>query len=222
MMKIVLRQKCGLFATLIIGLNILSAQALAQNTITLYDQHGAPVPDAVISIPRTSSSTTETQPVAVMDQVNMQFSPQVLVIDKGQSVMFPNSDDIRHHVYSFSQIKPFEIKLYKGSEVPPVAFDQPGIAVLGCNIHDNMIAHIYVADNETAAATNTLGQVQFEQDVPLTVTVWHPKLSLSATERRQIELIPVDGEYHALVNLLQPAKKTETRTFGSRTFGKKN
>ena len=49
---------------------------------------------------------------------------------------FPNLDPIMHHVYSFSATKPFEIKLYSGDPPTGILFDKPGVATLGCNIHD--------------------------------------------------------------------------------------
>ncbi len=83
---------------------------------------------------------------AVMDQVNKTFVPQVLVVAAGTAVEFPNSDSVSHQVYSFSRAKHFQLPLYKGEVHSPIQFDQPGLVVLGCNIHDSMVGYIYVAD----------------------------------------------------------------------------
>nr|MBL0688308.1 methylamine utilization protein [Pseudoalteromonas sp.] len=80
------------------------------NTINLVikDQHDQVLPNAVVEINHLpSSKTTGSLPTAVMDQVDKQFSPQLLIVHQGQYVNFPNSDNIRHHVYSFSKAKPF-------------------------------------------------------------------------------------------------------------------
>jgi hypothetical protein len=89
----------------------------------------------------------------------------VLVIQTGTSVNFPNFDTVRHHVYSFSPIKVFETKLYSGTPSEPTIFDKPGIAALGCNIHDRMSAHIVVVDTALFAKTDASGMARFA-DLP--------------------------------------------------------
>ncbi|MFT6895794.1 MAG: plastocyanin [Paraglaciecola sp.] len=131
--------------------------------------------NAVIS---TTSAVNKVNSMAVMEQINKQFSPQVLVIQKDQSVDFPNSDAIRHHVYSFSAPKPFEIRLFKGQDSPPVQFDKPGFVVLGCNIHDQMIGYIYIAEDEITAVTDQAGQATLATSSQ-EYHIWHPRLSAS-------------------------------------------
>ncbi|WP_460890864.1 methylamine utilization protein, partial [Ramlibacter alkalitolerans] len=83
---------------------------------------------------------------AVMDQVNSEFQPRVLVVTKGSRVRFPNSDTIRHQVYSFSAAKRFELPLYTGTPPEPVVFDRAGVVTLGCNIHDWMKGYVVILD----------------------------------------------------------------------------
>jgi len=93
----------------------------------------------------------------------------------GTPVNFPNFDTVRHHVYSFSPIKPFELKLYAGVPQAPIIFDKPGTAVLGCNIHDQMAAWIVVVDTPHYARTAADGQVRLE-NVPAgdyRLRAWH-------------------------------------------------
>ena len=125
-----------------------------------------------------------------MDQIDYQFVPKVLIVNKDQKVDFPNSDDVRHHVYSFSQPNTFEIKMYQGSDAKPIEFSQQGIVVLGCNIHDSMIGYIYVADNEHAYLSDASGQVSIPQDAleqssgdTIDINVWHPQLSSTHVKR---------------------------------------
>ena len=98
--------------------------ASAQTTIKVVDQINQPLADAVVSFvfkgapPVTSVSPTP----YIMDQVSKAFLPHVLVVPKGAQVSFPNSDDIRHHVYSFSEAKTFELKLYHGQPKAPLDF----------------------------------------------------------------------------------------------------
>ena len=89
-------------------------------------------------------------------------SQSLLVVQTGTSVSFPNFDTVRHHVYSFSPTKTFEIKLYAGTPAKPVIFDKAGTATLGCNIHDRMIAHIHVVDTPYFGVTDGMGRVTID------------------------------------------------------------
>jgi hypothetical protein len=121
-----------------------------------------------------------------MAQRGRQFVPQVLVVQVGTSVSFPNQDTVRHHVYSFSPVKPFELKLYAGTPSEPIVFDKVGTAVLGCNIHDQMSGWVVVVDTPYFGKTDTAGQVQL--DVPEgehLLRAWHPMRSeLAASVER--------------------------------------
>jgi hypothetical protein len=115
---------------------------------------------------------------AVMDQQNKQFVPPVLVIQVGAAVTFPNRDNIRHHVYSFSPVKRFELPLYIGTPAAPVVFDKPGVVVLGCNIHDWMVGYIDVVATPYFARTADDGRARLA-DVPpgaYEARVWHPRM----------------------------------------------
>jgi len=121
------------------------AQA-ATLVVNVLKRDGKPLPGAVITA-EPQSSTDPAPPVkAIMDQVNLAFLPDVLVIPVHSTVQFPNSDAVGHQVYSFSSARQFQLPLYRGKPYPPVQFDQPGVVTLGCNIHDNMIAYVLVTD----------------------------------------------------------------------------
>jgi hypothetical protein len=106
------------------------------------------------------------------------FQPRVTVITTGTRALFPNFDTVRHHVYSFSPIKTFELKLYTGVPGTPVVFDKPGVAVLGCNIHDTMAAWVVVADTPWFARTPADGHVRIDAVPPgsYKLRLWHPGL----------------------------------------------
>jgi plastocyanin len=123
---------------------------------------------------------------AVMDQRNLQFSPEMLIVQTGTAVDFPNSDQTRHQVYSFSPAKTFQLSLYAGRAHPPVVFDRPGIVTLGCNIHDQMIGYIYVTDSPWFGLTGADGHLLL-RGLPAgdyTVRVWHPRLDELPRELR--------------------------------------
>ena len=140
------------------------------------DAAGAPVEDAVLwAMPKPGPAPARKRDGTV-GQKDRTFVPMVTVVQTGTAVHFPNHDPIRHHVYSFSPAKPFEIKLYVGTPVAPIVFDKPGEVVLGCNIHDHMLAYIYVVDTPWFAKTGKDGTARIE-GVPAgdyELHLWHP------------------------------------------------
>jgi hypothetical protein len=114
-----------------------------------------------------------------MDQRDLAFVPDLLVVRTGTAVDFPNSDKVRHQVYSFSGAKTFKLALYAGREHPPVIFDKPGLVTLGCNIHDGMIGHILVTDSPWFGRTDARGHVAIASlpEGAYTVRVWHPRVA---------------------------------------------
>lgn len=151
-------------------------------TANVQDNDGNPVEFAVITLigensdPQTSSKK---MPSPIMNQQNIEFSPFVLPVSVGTTVSFPNRDNVRHHVYSFSKVKRFELELYGGDEEKSVFFDNEGVVALGCNIHDDMLAYIYVTPSNNFDTSDADGN--------LTITdlkagsyqayVWHPRIS---------------------------------------------
>jgi plastocyanin len=99
---------------------------------------------------------------AVMDQKDRAFVPGVLAIAVGTSVDFPNSDSVSHQVYSFSPAKRFQLPLYKGQSHQPILFDKPGLVVLGCNIHDQMVGYIYVTSAPFFGTTQADGSAKLQ------------------------------------------------------------
>ncbi|MFF7708526.1 methylamine utilization protein [Pseudomonas sp. NPDC007930] len=139
------------------------------------DKQGQPVPGAVLTLQGPGKGSAQAS--AVMDQRDKQYVPRVLPVHTSTAVAFPNNDNIRHQVYSFSPAKRFELKLYEGTPAAPVVFDKPGVVVLGCNIHDWMMGYIYVTDDPWFTATDAQGNARFA-DLPAgkyRVTLWHPQ-----------------------------------------------
>ena len=146
-------------------------------TVRVRDAGGRAVTDAVVSAEPEGRQLPLARRTAVMDQRNRQFVPHVLPVQVGTAVSFPNRDDVRHHVYSFSKAKTFQLPLYKGTPSNPEVFDRAGVATLGCNIHDQMSAFIVVVDTPYFAKTvNGLATLDDLDAGRYTVTVWHPDL----------------------------------------------
>jgi plastocyanin len=147
------------------------------------DAAGKPLTDAVVFL-ESREARALAKPVqgAEMAQKAKQFDPTVLVVTAGSAVSFPNRDTVRHHVYSFSPSKTFELKLYSGVPANPVVFDKSGIAVLGCNIHDGMTAWVVVVETPYFARSNASGSASLPQVPPgaYRLRVWHPALPVGA------------------------------------------
>jgi plastocyanin len=156
--------------------SVVSAGTLS---VDVRDPQGGALVDAVVYCEPDGHAVATMPSTAIMDQKNKTFVPRVLPVEVGTAVKFPNSDDIQHHVYSFSPAKKFELPLYKGTPANPVVFNTAGIVTLGCNIHDKMNAYIVVLDTPYFEKTEASGHVDFHnlQSGKYTVHVWHPDMS---------------------------------------------
>ena len=162
-----------------IGFGASAAHAQTSEIVAaVADSRGKPVADAVVvAVPVVANvRIVARMRDAVVDQVAKEFVPRVMAIFVGTTVTFPNHDNVRHHVYSFSPAKRFELPLYSGVPAQPVVFDKPGVVVLGCNIHDWMIGYIYVSESPYFAKTASDGKAVISDLPPhvYTVRVWHP------------------------------------------------
>ena len=182
-----------------------SPLAAAPLTVRVVDASGRPVRDAVVTL---YPAGTAALPVHggrfTISQQNLQFHPFLTIAPVGSDVSFPNLDPTKHHVYSFSTAKKFELKLFAKDQSRTVHFDKPGVVALGCNIHDQMSAFIVVTDSAWTARTSAQGLVSFKDapNTPALLTVWHPYLrapgghlqqNVAATQRSasfQIRLRP--------------------------------
>ena len=153
--------------------------------VLMHQADGTPVADAVVTLQGPASASTGALK-ADMDQRGQVFAPHVLAVHTGTQVRFPNSDNIRHQVYSFSTAKRFELRLYEGTPTAPLLFDKPGVVVLGCNIHDWMLGYIYVTDDPRFGVSDAQGKLRLDDLPPGTyhVTLWHPQL---------LDMQPLDG-----------------------------
>lgn len=140
------------------------------------------VADAVVSVfPADGTARAAVTPVpatATIDQRDLTFLPHVQVARPGGTAVFRNSDYTRHHVYSFSPAATFEMVLGPGERSGQVPLEDAGVVAIGCNIHDQMIAWLYVSDAPWMARTGADGEVGFE-GLPAgdyRVVVWHPRL----------------------------------------------
>jgi len=178
--------------------------------------NGEPVVDAFVAIPE-GTIVAPSKELAIMDQANVRFAPHVLAIDTGQSVVFPNSDNIRHHVYSFSDPKRFEIKLYQGVPKQPVLFEKPGLVALGCNIHDSMVGYIFVSPWPEYSVTGETGTINLSKAVQQ-VAVWHPWMS-GVKEAVMVGVTDMTGNSGVITISVQPPAPVKTFKKFRRSYG---
>jgi plastocyanin len=134
------------------------------------------------------SPTNNVRPAGLTNQVVTQkeltqkdaiFTPHVLPVQVGGTVKWPNRDDILHNVFSMSEVKPFDLDLYKGD--PPgkaVVFDKAGRVDVFCSIHSQMHCIVLVLENPHFAATDAKGRYTIT-DVPpgaYRLKAWHERL----------------------------------------------
>jgi plastocyanin len=172
------------------------ASTAADLMIDIVDQHGKPVADAIVSV-LPDSAATQTLPAKpasrtrIIDQIALTFVPYIQVFRPGDKVVFRNSDQTRHHVYSFSPIKAFEFMLSPGQSSPPLELEKSGVVAVGCNIHDSMITYLYVSDAPWLAQSGANGKVRID-DLPAgryTVRVWQPRLRPGRPDLAQSALL---------------------------------
>jgi len=180
-----------------LGAGVAAGAGAASVQVEVLDAAGQPLQDAVVFL-ESAEARRQVRPLAEqeMSQEKKAFVPGVLVLTTGTEVRFPNRDTVRHHVYSFSPAKKFELKLYAGTPANPVRFEQPGVVVLGCNIHDHMVGWILVLDTPYFAQTPAGADGAQIANVPAgsyRLRAWHPRLPVGAPALDQALAVPAGG-----------------------------
>lgn len=178
--------------------------------ISVKDAKGRPVENAVVTLhlrDQPSGAIKFGWPLRVT-QKDYQFDPFVLIAPVGSTVVFPNLDNVKHHVYSFSKPGRFEFRLYGKDEVKSTQFNEVGVIVVGCNIHDQMSAYIYVVDTPFASRTGADG-VAVLASVPTGVgslSVWHPRaIAKDMSDVREVVVPQGDSMQSFQVRLREPS-----------------
>lgn len=171
-----------------------AAQA-ATVTVTVRQPDGTPLTDGVVMIESAAAPRAVPRGPYVMEQKQIAFQPHVLVVPVGAQVAFPNRDTVRHHVYSFSKAKRFDLKLYGREDQRSITFDTAGVVALGCNIHDSMSGFVVVSATPLYAKTDAQGRVAIT-DVPagnVTLRLWSPSIRNAGNTLSRAALVPAAG-----------------------------
>ncbi len=200
---------CGMtrvrLAAALLGLLTASSAAAADLVISVRDAAGRPLPDAVVAV-RPAAGVKPGAPMRfpwplVVSQKNIAFDPYLLIVPVGSEVSFPNKDTVRHHVYSFSATKRFELKLFGHDKTRHVTFDKAGVVALGCNIHDQMIGYVYVADTPFTVRTGANGEATVK-GLPVggaTMTVWRADMRARVPQPQPINVAAGGGRTNVIL-----------------------
>ena len=174
-----------------------ASSGLAHMEFVTTDIHGEPLQHVVVSLHPLGEAGTKgpATTISIMDQRYLQFAPSVLALQTGTTVKFPNEDDVRHHVYSFSHPNAFELKLYHGENGATHTFEHTGVVVLGCNIHDGMVGYLRVVDSPYFSTSSQAGELSIE-NIPsgeYELQIWHPDIGMKLV-RKSITVKP--GKNH--------------------------
>lgn len=189
------------------------ADGVRQIDVMVLDRNGKPLQNVLVMSDAPESSLRNSTSYEV-EQVNMAFSPKVLVVPSGSKVTFPNTDTVAHHVYSFSKPNHFTLPLYRGETPAPVTFEHSGVIVLGCNIHDHMVGHIIVTDNQEHTWTDENGMAAvsiYDKAGDSTVRIWHPRIRLKRETVERITSSDTTELTFQLVKRLLPEKSRKPK-----------
>ena len=146
---------------------------------------------AVISLRRTDGPNPKATPARkLVLQRNKTFTPRVLAVAVGSSVIFRNEDAINHNVFSLSPH--FDTGLYGAGGEKEEIFDKPGVVQLLCNIHSSMVGYVVVVDTPWFAQAGAAGEFSIAGVPPgeYEVEAWHENASQPT---RQKLTVPKEG-----------------------------
>ena len=110
-------------------------------------------------------------------QKDRAFVPNVLVVQRGTRVSFPNSDPFMHNVFSPSPAHPFDLGSYKqGERAGMVRMVNAGVVEVLCNMHAKMRANVLVVPNRHHVKVGADGSFRLE-NVPVgarQIIAWTP------------------------------------------------
>ncbi|RFP13587.1 MULTISPECIES: methylamine utilization protein [unclassified Duganella] len=176
-------------------------------TVQVQDAGGKALADTVVYVePESGTASGRAPATAEIEQKGLKFAPLVSVVQTGAKIFFPNNDKVRHHIYSFSPAHKFDQKLYSGQSASPQVFDKAGTVVLGCNIHDKMLAYVKVVDTPYFAKTDAAGAARIELPAggKYVVKAWHYNTVGGATPEQVVTVKA--GDAPASVTFKLPMK----------------
>jgi plastocyanin len=140
--------------------------------------------DRLVVVLEGGASRLKPPETVVINQRNMRFEPDLVVMPIGSTVQFPNADPIFHNIFSLSKTQPFDLGFYPQGQSRTMKFNHNGIVQVYCHIHANMYAAIVVTSSPWYARPAEDGSFSWS-DVPAghyRLTAWHKIAGLFKTE----------------------------------------
>jgi len=192
-----------------------AASAAGGINVHVTDANGKPVADAVVYLEADGGQALpKPQKSGEISQKGLKFIPLVTVIQTGSKVYFPNNDKVRHHIYSFSPPHKFDQKLYSGTTAEPQTFDKPGTVVLGCNIHDKMIAYVRIVDTPYFGKTDASGAVTVDAPAgKYVLRAWHPDIVGGNAQEQVVRLSDDAASAGFKMTLKPPAADPDSTSY---------
>jgi plastocyanin len=131
-------------------------------------------------------------------QKNKSFTPHLVVVQVGSSVVFPNKDPFFHNVFSLFEGKRFDLGLYEAGSSRTVVFDREGISYIFCNIHPEMSAVVVSLKTPYYGISDARGAVTIN-DVPpgrYELHVWHER-AIPESLDAQVRFIQISEASHS-------------------------
>lgn len=191
---------CAGWATALFAFAVpVNAASLEAHVVT---PAGKAVEDVAVVLEPVTGGVPERPAAATIEQKGREFIPFVTIVQTGTAIDFPNRDPVKHHVYSFSQAKPFELKLYAGKPAKPLIFDKQGEVALGCNIHDWMEAYVLVVNTPYFAKTGADGQAVVDKVPPgrYRLKLWHPQQKKEVVQR-EVEVGAISDKLELVIDV---------------------
>ncbi|WP_426343133.1 methylamine utilization protein [Pseudoduganella sp. R-32] len=191
------------------------AAVAASVAVHVADGNGKPLADAVVYLEADGGQPLpKLQNAGEISQKGLKFIPLVTVIQTGSKIYFPNNDKVRHHIYSFSAPHKFDQKLYSGTTADPQTFDKPGTVVLGCNIHDKMIAYVRVVDTPYFGKTDATGDVVLDAPAgKYMLKAWHPDIAGGNPQEQAVRLADGPASAAFRLSLKRPASDPDAQGY---------
>jgi len=148
---------------------------------------GGALADVVVSVADIPSGVGFVQPETplLLDQVECQFVPRVMIVPVGTAVTVRNSDPLTHNVHTAAfENRPVNRSQPPGGPALSLDFSAPELVHIRCDLHPWMGAWIAVVDHPYNALTGPDGRFAIENIPPGTyrITTWHESLGRTTRE----------------------------------------
>ena len=122
----------------------------------------------VVLAPTTARTFPAQDEKPVMDQANLTFTPELLLVRTGQAAEFRNSDDVLHNVnvkHEETREQAFNVAIPTGGTYDHT-FAREGFYRVGCDIHPAMAASIFASASPFTTVAGSDGSFAFEEVPP--------------------------------------------------------